>query len=117
MLNEVSESVSDARGDEVGGVAEEDGAVGDRPVPWFSEVGLPLILRHSLSPCLELCGCVGVWVCGCVGACTPKYSQDCSGLYITHLEVDHSEKQPSFLVASYYTILEICSTASPKFVA
>ena len=54
MLNEISQSVSDARRDEVGSVSEEDGAVGDWPVPWLHKIGFLLVFLDVLSPSLKL---------------------------------------------------------------
>ena len=54
MLDQVSECVSDTGRNEVGGVAEKQGAVGDRSVARFTEIWLLLLLWYHLSSCFQL---------------------------------------------------------------
>jgi hypothetical protein len=52
--DEVSERISDARGDEVRGVAEKDRAVCDRSISWFVQVRFLFLVRDRVSPSLQL---------------------------------------------------------------
>ena len=52
--DEVSERISDARGDEVRGVAEKDRAVCDGSISWFVQVRFLFLVRDRVSPSLQL---------------------------------------------------------------